>query len=304
MSATVTFPNFSVTKILEYIYISGYHKEASVFSICLDAESEYKSIVDRFEYRYSVNSYTNEMNDELLGSTDTALCSETDLFFLRDVANNLGSDSKVLEIGTYLGSSSLAILQGLSLHSNTSYTSIDLYTGFPDDYSMKSITEPFHWDFLRWQKNVSPYSSRIRPYHGASLPLLASLIDSHEKFDLIFLDSAHDIDIYAELALIYCLLKPGSILIVDDIINYEPHMNQAWVNALKYYFAFPSFFNSRYSIARPKYACLPMNYKHNPFSIDNLVSMIYNIDDNRRSGKHISVRNNPDISGFELIISD
>ena len=108
------------------------------------------------------------------------------------------------------------------------------------------------WEHLEWQNNVSKYSELVTSYHGCSIPVLKDLIRQQKEYDLIFVDTAHEMDSFAEFALIACLASNNCIFILDDVIDFNKEMTSAWLMSLKYNFSFPKFFNSTYALARPK----------------------------------------------------
>ena len=179
-----------------------------------------------------------------------------------------------MEVGTYVGGSSLALLQGAK-YSKSKYTGIDVYAGFPTaKFSTNNNIRCMHWEHMEWQNTTAKYSELITTYHGCSIPLLKNLIKDQKKYDLIFVDTAHEIDSLAEFALISCLASDNCLFVLDDIIDHNPEMTAAWLMSLKYNFAFPRFYQSRYALARPKNATMPLNFKAGFSDIYDQVSEI------------------------------
>ena len=123
-----------------------------------------------------------------------------------------------------------------------------------------------------WVYNVSKYAELVTSYHGCSIPILKNLIREQKKYDLIFIDTAHELDSLAELALVSCLANENC-LFTRRRTDYTKKWS-VWLMSLKYNFAFPKFFQSRYTLARTKNAPMPLNFKANTSSIFEKVSEI------------------------------
>ena len=100
------------------------------------------------------------------------------------------------------------------------------------------------------------------------------MIKEQKKYDLIFIDTAHELDSLAEFALISCLANDNCLFVLDDVVDFNPEMTAAWLMSLKYNFAFPKFYQSRYALARPKNTTLPLNFKASFSGIYEQVSEI------------------------------
>ena len=172
---TIHIPNFSKEEFLEFLYIAGLHKRADLFANVLDLENLLKIIREKYRYvNSSTNHFTADQNEEL--KTAFGLCETYELKFLRDIASELPAGSNILEVGTYVGGSSLALLQGAK-HSKSKYTGVDVYAGFPNvKFSTNNNVRCMHWEHIEWQNTTAKYSELITTYHGCSIPLLKNLI--------------------------------------------------------------------------------------------------------------------------------
>ena len=210
-------------------------------------------------YQESTSNARKDLDDEL--KNIKGLCQTNHLRFLRGLTSRLPTGSNILEVGTYVGATSLALLQG-ARQSGCKLTSIDLYTGFPDaKITTRKSDQCIHWEYLEWQNNLINYSDLVTTYQGCSIPILKELVGKGKKYDLIFLDTDHGPESLSELTLISCLASENCLFVLDDVIDYNHDMTLAWLTSLKYHFAFPRFFDSRYTLARPKTTSMPINFK-------------------------------------------
>ena len=97
-------------------------------------------------------------------------------------------------------------------------------------------------------------------YHGCSVPLLREFVKQGLTFDLIFLDSSHEIETHYELALLSCLASNNCKFIFDDVIDFNDEMSSGWSIMLKYFLGFPSFFEDKFAIAYSRNTAIPMNF--------------------------------------------
>ena len=295
--------NFSPEELIEFTYMAGLHQRSVILANALGREDLLESIKEKYEHRSLIeNEFGDELNNEL--EEVRSLCSMKQLKFLRNVASNLPAESSILEIGTYVGGTSLALLQGAS-YSNCKYTGIDVYAGFANaPSSTNSVYQCMHWEHIEWQNNVSKYSELVTSHHGCSIPILKDLINEQKKYDLIFVDTAHELDSLAEFALIACLANENCLFILDDVIDFNKEMTSAWLMSLKYNFSFPRFFHSKYALARPKNARMPLNFKAEISNVfKNISEICDHISSKIEEGRRVHVSKNEDAeTGFFLNI--
>ena len=293
--------DFSQEEFIEFAYLAGLHKRANTLAKALGSETLLKTIQEKYEYTIRPeNNFDSEQNKEL--EKVKSLCSMNELKFLRGLASNLPTGSNILEIGTYLGGTSLALLQGAK-YSNCKYTGIDAYIGFPDSKNKTdSVSQCMHWEHLEWQNNICNYSELVTSYHGCSIPVLKDLIKEQKKYDLIFVDTAHQLDSLAEFALIACLANDNCLFVLDDVVDFNNAMTSAWLMSIKYTFSFPRFFRSRYALARPKNTQMPLNFKTNSDTTFEKISEITDLISSKiEEGRKIHTSENEGLgSGFSV----
>ena len=254
----------SPEELIETLHIFGLHGFASELAEALSLCDWYQTIVSR--YLHVTESSDGPRIEPFGGKGVRAL----GVFHeeLRSMAAALPSDSRILEVGTYIGGSTLALAQG-SVLSDSKVTSIDLYIGFNerDSRSTNSMSSPVHWEYNTWQANLNFFSDRLETIRGASIPALRGLVKSGRRFDFIFLDSSHQIETLSELALISCLADVGCRLVMDDVVNNGGDMTTAWCSSLIHFLAFPQFTQGGLATASFKDDALPMNCKLNPAEV-------------------------------------
>ena len=248
-----------VEEFIEYMYLCGLHEPSRGLAEMLGLEQYFSSLVSVYSFNCVEYEYPGLMDDEL--ESVAGLCGIDENKFLRNMVRGLRPNSSVLEIGTFVGGSSIALLQGAE-YSDCNVTSIDLFAGF-GGHSRATVSScsSMHWEYLKWQKNISKYASRSRSIHASSLYGLKRLIKEGCEYDLIFLDASHEMDTFAEMALISVLLKEGGIVILDDVLDYNTFMTDAWAASMKHFFGDPSFYNGRFVVARGKDSAIPPNVK-------------------------------------------
>ena len=295
--------NFTTEEFLEFTYIAGLHKSAKTFSKALGLDREMNDIIEKYEYKQEEEE-NEKLNKEL--EKVRRLCKLDHLKLLRNITKNMAADSKILEVGSYLGATTLALLQGARL-SNSRVTSIDVHTGIHDaKIKTERCDQSMHWEHLEWQNNVSDYADIITSYHGCAVPILRDFVRQRMKFDLIFVDTAHDIESIAELTLISCLASENCLIILDDVVDYNNEMTTAWLMSLKYNFGFPKFFDSSYAIARLKNTSMPMNFKVNTKDVYKKITEIARyLDKEIEGGRNVTVTiMEPEKNGFFINISE
>ena len=261
MRCNQPFPGCSsIDLAFEAIYISGMHTELYTVAEILGLQEIYSQLESKYLYEITEAKFDclDKFDDEL----NSIISLGPYYSELRSLASRLPEGSKVLEIGSYIGKSSLALAQGCSISKST-LTSIDLFMGFDKRHAVatNNTHSHVHWEYNQWQLNLRKYSNLIETIHGKSIPALKMLISRCNKYDLIFLDSAHQRETHAELALISCLANHGALMALDDVISYNNEMTSAWLEGLNNYLSFPSFSANRLAICGFKTLLLPLNMK-------------------------------------------
>lgn len=129
-----------------------------------------------------------------------------ELFVLYDLASGLKEQSNVLEIGSYIGASSIMIAKGLKKGSK-------LYC--VDTWQNDAMTEG-NWDtFTEFKKNTKSVESKIICVRSNSNE--ASNV-VNEELDMIFIDGDHSYDgVKNDFDCWFHKLKTGGIIVFHDI---------------------------------------------------------------------------------------
>ncbi len=282
MEKTLYIKDFSSVEVfIEFLYIHGIHRQARNLCKALGLQLHLTNLKEKYSSKVNLDERTKHQVRSSLkamagqeDSSQQSLLNIEDYYQLTAIAQGLQSGSKILEVGTYKGASTLALAIG-SEKSSASITCMDLYMGFKNE-QMTRVDSPLHNEYLVWQKNVNHYCNRINSIHGSSISGLQRLVSEGVKYDLIFLDSSHALDTFFELALISCLANPNSIIILDDVINYNWVMTTTWAMGLKHFLCFPRFSN-KLSIANFKISALPINISYEPNCIFESAMQLDNI---------------------------
>ncbi len=299
-----------INQFLEFLYRLGFHSLArKIVEIGDIPNNSLDPIIEEYK---AVLRITKELDSEIKEALrkigdDASLCAYESYVQLAGIASTLKSNSRILEIGAFKGASTIALAEG-SKALNAQLTTIDLFFGYEDEQSGIHFGTPFLNDLNTWEKNVAIYRNRIRVMPGSSIGILRDLVLNKEKFDLIFLDSSHEIDTHYEIALISCLANDNAILVMDDVIDYHSkqkskNMALAWANGLKYLTTFPRF-AGELAVANFKQTSMPINIK---WDVEDYISNICELymhlftKDNYQSIKLRILRNESE--GINLVVS-
>lgn len=121
-----------------------------------------------------------------------------------------------LEIGAYEGRSTTWLVDNMMDHPNSILVSIDTFEGSVEHSSgqKENLLE-------RFQKNavVAKWPEKIRPIRGDSKIVLSQMLMSPAKFDFIYVDGSHETyDVIVDGILAWQLLKPGGMIVFDDVL--------------------------------------------------------------------------------------
>lgn len=133
------------------------------------------------------------------------------------VVKNFGSDSKFIEIGSWLGQSAAYMaVEIANSNKNIDFYCVDLWEN-NEEYKNESviIEDRFYETFL---KNTQPVKNYIKPIKAASLD--AALKFEDEYFDFIFIDAAHDYEnVKKDLIAWFPKLKKGGLFSGHDFVS-------------------------------------------------------------------------------------
>jgi hypothetical protein len=132
----------------------------------------------------------------------------------------VGQRARVLEIGTYAGTSLIEMLRVIG--EGATGVGVDRWKNYAEgrdgEATMLKRMEETNVEAIFW-KNVASagMGSRIEGLKGDSVDVLLGLVERGERFDFVYVDGSHKcIDCYADMILGWRLLKVGGIMVVDD----------------------------------------------------------------------------------------
>ena len=143
----------------------------------------------------------------------------TRVLFERMLRRHTGAGVRLLEIGTYAGTSLLGMLKVLP---EATAVAIDRWTNYDEEgrtslsaLEERGIESVFHENLRR-----AGVSGRVVALKGDSVTKLLDLVEQKERFDFIYVDGSHKcIDCYTDMALSWRLLKTGGTMMVDDYFS-------------------------------------------------------------------------------------
>jgi predicted O-methyltransferase YrrM len=120
----------------------------------------------------------------------------------------LRAATEVLEIGSFEGRSTIFFL---NFFSAARITCIDPFLKRPGRPDAVGDSEQ------RFDGNLAEFRERLRKIKGRSIPELDALSRAMERFDVIYVDGAHDrTAVLIDSLLAWPMLKPGGVMIWDD----------------------------------------------------------------------------------------
>jgi predicted O-methyltransferase YrrM len=142
---------------------------------------------------------------------------------------------KVLEVGTYAGTSLINIVERIN---NSTGIGIDLWENTEEyllylnntknDILEKTSDNNIQAIFYENLK-ISNMEDRIKGIKGFSYDILLQMIINGDMFDFIYVDGSHlCLDVYIDLVLSFKLLNKGGILAIDDF-----YFNKVYNNVYK-----------------------------------------------------------------------
>lgn len=130
--------------------------------------------------------------------------------FYKLVVKQLPKDSKIVEVGSWLGRSiSYFIVESINKQKNVQCYCVDIW----EPYSEIKDHPIFHDDgaYKTFMSNTSKISEYIIPIRGKSLDICKNFED--DFFDFIFIDAAHDYqNVYDDIKNWYPKLKKNCII--------------------------------------------------------------------------------------------
>ena len=136
--------------------------------------------------------------------------------FEQMLRRHIGVGVRVLEVGTYAGTSLIEMLRVLP---EATGVAIDRWTNYDEDglASLQMLEERQIESVFHENLRSAGVSGRVQALKGDSVELLLHLVEQKERFDFIYVDGSHKcIDCYTDMALSWRLLKRGGTMVVDD----------------------------------------------------------------------------------------
>lgn len=149
------------------------------------------------------------------------LPSKEDRLVFESVLDMIPPFPDILEIGTYTGTSLIAMNDYLlRKNSQANFTVVDIWVnynevGLGEKMIENGVEDAFYFNlslFPRLIPNVTIYKKKSRD-------ILIQFVREQRLFDFIYVDGSHAcLDCYLDLELSWSLLKPGGILGIDDFL--------------------------------------------------------------------------------------
>jgi predicted O-methyltransferase YrrM/GR25 family glycosyltransferase involved in LPS biosynthesis len=170
------------------------------------------------------NNYLN-YSDMYNWTNDLPENTNAKLTFVKILSNFVSYPScNILEIGTFVGTSIIAMLQYLP---NANATTIDPWINYlEEEYGTNKST-----DYLKnieennieqiFHENISKagFTNKVTPIKGDSAFILPKLIKYNHTYDFIYIDASHKaIDCYTDCLLSWQLLNKNGIIAIDDYL--------------------------------------------------------------------------------------
>jgi len=137
----------------------------------------------------------------------------------------LVNPKRVLEVGTFVGTSLIKILE---LYPEAIGVAVDAWKSYEEEGADMLRTIEKNEIEAIFYKNIQSagMNKRITPIKGDSAVVLAKLIAQREIFDFVYVDGSHKcLDCYADLVLAWNLVCVGGVLAIDDVLYHHDKVN-------------------------------------------------------------------------------
>jgi predicted O-methyltransferase YrrM len=187
--------------------------------------------IDNIDTRFNYGNMYNWTND---------LPKNSIIYFLNiiDLLNKKNKVNRILEIGTYTGTSAIKLAE---LIKNPIMTVIDKWEDYTDTAKNAiGIVDKIKDNKIEqiFYKNIEIAGMKdiFKVLKGCSFFILLDLIKSNEKFDMIYVDGDHTLlHSYMDIKLSFELLENGGILIIDDrLYNKDDILNSPFEGIKKF----------------------------------------------------------------------
>lgn len=143
----------------------------------------------------------------------------------------------VIEVGSFVGESAIFMANNIAAQRlNAAILSVDTFCGGIDHWTKANEKIQFHYGrvdlYYKFIANVITHGCDdvIVPLSLDSLNAARLLKELWIKPDLVYLDASHEEgDVRRDLDVYWDLLKPGGVLMADDISRHFPGVVEDWV---------------------------------------------------------------------------
>ena len=186
-----------------------------------------KNIDTRFDYANMYN-WTNDLPEN----------SIKDFLSVIDYINQKKEEKKkILEIGTFAGTSAIKLLE---LIQNSEITVIDLWENYKEEGGVEGTVDKMKENDIEqiFYNNIekSDLKHLFTIKKGNSFHVLLDLNKNNEKFDVIYVDGSHTLlDSYTDILLSFELLKKGGVMIIDDVPFNKGDILNSPLEGVKYF---------------------------------------------------------------------
>jgi len=142
----------------------------------------------------------------------------TRAIFEQMLRRHQGPGIRLLEVGTYAGTSLIKMLRVLP---EATAVAIDRWTNYDEDglASLQMLEERNIESIFHENLRQASVAGRVVALKGDSVDRLLELVEQKERFDFIYVDGSHKcIDCYTDMALSWRLLKVGGTMMIDDYL--------------------------------------------------------------------------------------
>ena len=186
-------------------------------------ENIYNSKSASNKHKFTSNNINLNYLDMYNWTNDLPHDCESKLTFVKMLSTFISyKNCNILEIGTYVGTSLIAMLQYLPQATATAIDSWknydEIYSGSSIDY-LKQIEENNAETIFKNNIQIAGLVDKVTSRKGDSSKILIELLTENNKFDFIYVDGSHKcLDCYADCLLSWPLLKSDGIMAIDDYL--------------------------------------------------------------------------------------
>jgi predicted O-methyltransferase YrrM len=194
--------------------------------------SHFDIIIDNlYQERCELIEYNKNVLDNMIDKIDKNN-NELNYFYMLNWSSDVPSGSKkvfesvleifknkncrILEIGTYVGTSVINMLKYLP---DSNATVIDMWKNYDENTSLNQLEENGIEKIFYENLKKSAMENRINVLKGDSNHILKDLIEKREIYDLIYVDGSHKyLDCFNDMVSSWSLLSNYGVLAVDDYL--------------------------------------------------------------------------------------